>query len=549
MGQTARKKEMYQALYRKWRPQSFSDVVGQQAVTDTLTKQVETGRLAHAYLFSGSRGTGKTTCAKILAKAVNCENPFHGNPCNKCPSCLGITSGEILDVIELDAASNNGVDYVREIRDEAVYSPATVKKRVYIIDEVHMFSTNAFNALLKIMEEPPEHVMFILATTELHKVPATIASRCQKFVFKRIPVDVIAERISFVARSENVEIEQSAARYIAALADGAMRDALSLLDQCISLSDGTVTAETVDNAVGLAGKAQMFELLEAIAQRSLGDALTALDSIYKSGRNITSVLNEMSEILRDVLIIKTAGDKLPRINSRYTDGDLAPIIDKFGNMRLVYSIDTINRAASAIEASANKRIDAEICCVRLCEGDSSENISGVLSRVEKLESAIEGGIITKKTEKTKKSAESPAEERKPQGDDAAPWEEKPAEEKREKPAMRREAQASAPTDAEAVWGKILSSAKGKLSPGVAPLFSSVKASFDGNMLVLSSDNGFVMKMLTQKANLDILREAAKAVSEEIILTAREARHDEKKDTSGLDELLAGIEDKSNVIIK
>ena len=536
---------MYQALYRKWRPQSFSDVVGQSAVTDTLTKQVETGRLAHAYLFSGSRGTGKTTCAKILAKAVNCENPFHGNPCNKCPSCLGITSGEILDVIELDAASNNGVDYVREIREEAVYSPATVKKRVYIIDEVHMFSTNAFNALLKIMEEPPEHVMFILATTELHKVPATIASRCQKFVFKRIPTEVIADRVMFVSRSEGAETTPEAANYIAALSDGAMRDALSLLDQCISLSDGALTAETVDNAVGLAGKTQMFEFLSAVADRNLGDALSALDVIYKSGRNITSVLNEAAEILRDILIIKTAGDKLARVNSRYTDSDLAPITDKFGNMRLVRAIETINRSTSALESSANKRIDAEMCCVRLCEGDSSENIDGVISRIEKLEDAVKNGVV-KREEKPLKAESSPKEQ--PAKEKIVPpWEDAPKKQE-EKPA-KSPARSEAPSDAGSLWGKILSSAKSKLSPGVAPLFTSVRASLDGNMLTLTSDNGFVMKMLTQKANLDILREAAKSVSESIILTAREAGREEKKDTAGLDELLAGIEDKSNVIIK
>ncbi|MBQ5778206.1 MAG: DNA polymerase III subunit gamma/tau, partial [Oscillospiraceae bacterium] len=222
---------MHQALYRKWRPQSFADVVGQSAVTDTLVKQIEMGKTSHAYLFSGSRGTGKTTCAKIFSKAINCENPFHGNPCNECPSCRGISSGEILDIVEIDAASNNGVDYVREMREEAIYTPANVKKRVYIIDEVHMFSTSAFNALLKIMEEPPPHVVFILATTELHKVPATVASRCQRFVFKRISYPAIAERLRFIAKNEGAELSAEAADYIAYLSDGAMRDALSLLDQ------------------------------------------------------------------------------------------------------------------------------------------------------------------------------------------------------------------------------------------------------------------------------------------------------------------------------
>ena len=223
---------MYQALYRKYRPKTFDDVVGQEHITETLKKQVETGRLSHAYLFIGTRGTGKTTCAKILAKAVNCEHPVNGNPCNRCAACRGIDDGSILDVVELDAASNNGVDNVRALRDEAVFSPASVRKRVYIVDEVHMLSNSAFNALLKILEEPPEHLMFILATTELHKVPATILSRCQRHSFKRIPVDTITARLNFVAQQEHLNLQPDAAALLARMADGGMRDALTLLDQC-----------------------------------------------------------------------------------------------------------------------------------------------------------------------------------------------------------------------------------------------------------------------------------------------------------------------------
>ena len=223
---------MYQALYRKWRPRTFDDVVGQAHITDTLKRQVAAGRLSHAYLFTGTRGTGKTTCAKILARAVNCEHPVDGNPCNQCPACLGIENGSILDVLELDAASNNGVDQVRALRDEAVYTPAAVRKRVYIVDEVHMLSTAAFNALLKILEEPPEHLMFILATTELHKVPATIKSRCQQFSFKRILPGDIAQRLAYVAEQEGIDLTPEGAALLARLADGGLRDALSLLDQC-----------------------------------------------------------------------------------------------------------------------------------------------------------------------------------------------------------------------------------------------------------------------------------------------------------------------------
>ena len=246
---------MYQALYRKWRPKTFDEVTGQSHITDTLKTQVASSRLSHAYLFTGTRGTGKTTCAKILARAVNCERPVDGNPCNQCPACRGILDGSILDVLELDAASNNGVDQVRALRDEAAYAPAAVKKRVYIIDEVHMLTPAAFNALLKIMEEPPEHLMFILATTELHKVPATILSRCQRFSFKRILPEDIVNRLEYVASQEGIDLPADGAALLARLADGGMRDALSLLDQC-AVGGGTIDRARVLDTLGLSGQPQ-----------------------------------------------------------------------------------------------------------------------------------------------------------------------------------------------------------------------------------------------------------------------------------------------------
>ena len=241
---------MYQALYRKWRPKAFADVIGQEHITETLRRQVAEGRTSHAYLFTGTRGTGKTTCAKILAKAVNCEAPVDGDPCGKCPSCVGIDSGGFLDVLELDAASNNGVDQVRALRDEAVYSPANVRKRVYIVDEVHMLSTAAFNALLKILEEPPEHLMFILAPTELHKVPATIL--CQRFSFRRIRPEDVARRLRYVAEQEAIDLRSDGAEVLSRLADGALRDGLSLLDQCAA-AGGIIDAAAVLDVLGLAG--------------------------------------------------------------------------------------------------------------------------------------------------------------------------------------------------------------------------------------------------------------------------------------------------------
>lgn len=255
---------MYQALYRKWRPRTFDDVVGQEHITQTLKQQVSGGRLSHAYLFTGTRGTGKTTCAKILSRAVNCQSPVNGNPCNQCPACLGIENGSILDVLELDAASNNGVDQVRALRDEAVYTPAAVKKRVYIVDEVHMLSTPAFNALLKILEEPPAHLMFILATTELHKVPATIKSRCQQFSFKRILPGQIAQRLGYVAQQEGIDLTEEGAALLSRLADGGLRDALSLLDQCAGGGQRVDEQEILDT-LGLAGNLETAKLMGQLA--------------------------------------------------------------------------------------------------------------------------------------------------------------------------------------------------------------------------------------------------------------------------------------------
>ena len=296
---------MYQALYRKWRPRTFDDVVGQSHITETLKRQVAAGRLSHAYLFTGTRGTGKTTCAKILARAVNCEHPTDGNPCNQCASCQGIENGSILDVLELDAASNNGVDQVRALRDEAVYSPAAVRKRVYIVDEVHMLSTAAFNALLKILEEPPAHLMFILATTELHKVPATIKSRCQQFSFQRILPADIARRLSYVAEREGIDLKPEGAALLARLADGGLRDALSLLDQC-AVSGGPVGEQRVLDALGLAGGLETGRLMGRVADHDAAGALEDIARLYGGGKDVSAILGELSSLARDLLIRKTA---------------------------------------------------------------------------------------------------------------------------------------------------------------------------------------------------------------------------------------------------
>ena len=296
----------YQALYRKYRPQTFDDVSGQLAVTQTLKTQLLTGKMSHAYLFTGSRGTGKTSCAKILAKAVNCLNPQDGNPCNCCSACRAIDSGACMDVLEIDAASNNGVDNVRDLRDDAVYTPSQVKMRVYIIDEVHMLSISAFNALLKIIEEPPEHLLFILATTELHKVPATILSRCQRFSFRRISQEDIAARLQYVAYQENIDLDDSAARVLARMADGGMRDGLSLLDQCASATVGELTAERVYQCLGIAGEQKCGELMSYIANHDTKSALELFNRLYADGKDLGALLDELACLTRDLLILKTA---------------------------------------------------------------------------------------------------------------------------------------------------------------------------------------------------------------------------------------------------
>ena len=428
---------MYQALYRKYRPKTFDDVVGQEHITETLKKQVETGRLSHAYLFIGTRGTGKTTCAKILAKAVNCEHPVNGNPCNQCAACRGIDDGSILDVVELDAASNNGVDNVRALRDEAVFSPANVRKRVYIIDEVHMLSTSAFNALLKILEEPPAHLMFILATTELHKVPATILSRCQRHSFKRIPVDTIAARLNYVAQQEHLNLQPDAAALLARMADGGMRDALTLLDQC-SGSD-VITTETVISAMGLAGNLRTAQLLQSIADGDTAKTLEQFRSLWQDGKDPAALLDELSMLQRDLLMQAVAprgGREL--LSGGYDSETLQTLSGAFTPAQLLANLQSIQDALTAMAAQPNPRIAAELCLIRLCRPELCDDVPTLCARVDKLEQAVRSGDIpaTAASAPAKPAAAlrpkprqvqkaQPKPEPKPVFDDVPPWEPPP----------------------------------------------------------------------------------------------------------------------------
>ena len=385
---------VYQALYRKYRPQTFDDVVGQMAVTQTLKTQLTNNQLSHAYLFTGSRGTGKTSCAKILAKAVNCLNPQDGNPCNCCAACKAIDSGSCMDVLEIDAASNNGVDNVRDLRDDAVYSPSQVKMRVYIIDEVHMLSISAFNALLKIIEEPPEHLLFILATTELHKVPATILSRCQRFSFRRISQEDIAARLQFVAYQENIDLEDSAARVLSRMADGGMRDALSLLDQCASATAGELTAQRVYACLGIAGEQKAAQMLSYIVQKNTKEALTLFNRLYAEGKDLSALMDELICLCRDVLILKTAPDAgLTMLSGVAEDREAAAFVKTVSTGELIRYLNLLQQTLASFTRSASRRMDAEICILNMCQGELSLDTKSMNARLTRLEEQLRSGCI------------------------------------------------------------------------------------------------------------------------------------------------------------
>ena len=384
----------YQALYRKYRPQTFDDVVGQNAVTQTLKTQIVSGKLSHAYLFTGCHGTGKTTCAKILAKAVNCLNPENGNPCNRCKACRAIDEGTCMDVLEIDAASNNGVDNVRDLRDDAVYSPSQVKKRVYIVDEVHMLSTSAFNALLKIIEEPPEHLLFILATTELHKVPATILYRCQRFSFRRIGQEDIAAQLQFVAYQENIDLDHSAARVLARLADGAMRDALSLLDQCASAVSGELTAERVYACLGIAGERRCAELLDKIARQDTAGAMQLFNRLYTEGKDLSAMLDELASLVRDVLILKTAPEAgITMLSGVAEDGETRALASRISGGELIRMMELLQKTLNLFTRSASRRTDAELCILEMSQPELSQDLSSMNARLTRVEEQLKTGAF------------------------------------------------------------------------------------------------------------------------------------------------------------
>ena len=379
---------MHLALYRKYRSATFDEVISQEHITTTLKNQIKAGTPAHAYLFTGSRGTGKTTCAKLMAKAVNCLSPVDGNPCGECESCKAIAAG-CPDIIEMDAASNNGVDDVRALRDEVMYAPTACRYKVYIIDEVHMLSSQAFNALLKTIEEPPPHVIFILATTEIHKVPATIASRCQQFRFSRIDVEESTKRLCEIAKKENVNITEDAARLISRLSDGGMRDAVSLLDQCISVS-ADIDEETVRTTAGIAGTEHLFTLAQCIHEQNAPEALKILDELHNQSKDLMLLLDELLSHFRNLCILSATNSDFSLIPAGSgTRNDLARQTKEFTLGEIMRCMDILQDCIARTPKTAKRKTVAEMCLIRLCTPRLDSDTSALSLRLEKLENRLD----------------------------------------------------------------------------------------------------------------------------------------------------------------
>ena len=396
---------MYQALYRKYRPKNFDEVVGQEHITATLKQEIASGRIGHAYLFTGSRGTGKTSCSKIIAKAVNCPNQHDGNPCGVCEICKGIDDGSVLDVTEIDAASNNGVDNIRQLREEANFTPAQVSYRVYIIDETHMLSVGAFNALLKIMEEPPEHVIFILATTEVHKIPATILSRCQRFDFRRISPAVIAARVRWVCEQEGIQIEPEAADLIASLAEGGMRDALSLLDVCRSNARSgeqdssasraeKITLEHVRQSAGLAVSDSLFAVADAVLRRDVPAVLQEIDRMFENSIDFEKMCVQLIAHYRGLMMAKAVKNPQEFVSGLPQDAQrLSAQAAGYPMGQILYSLTVLQDALSRMGRTAQTRVELEMAAIKLCSPELDRSLEAILARLDRLEAQVRSGAV------------------------------------------------------------------------------------------------------------------------------------------------------------
>ena len=487
---------MYTALYRKWRPMTFDDVVSQPHITATLSRQVAEGKTAHAYLFTGSRGTGKTTCARILAKAVNCLHPKDGKPCLECEICREADLGTLSDIIEIDGASNTGVDDIRELRESAFFTPERCRYKVYIIDEVHMISGAAFNALLKIMEEPPEHVKFILATTEVHKVPATVISRCQRFDFRRIREEDIVDRLMYIADREKIDLDRSAAALIARLSDGAMRDALSLLDQCIAFSD-KIDRDAVSNAAGVAGREYLFDILEAAVEGDTPRAMTVTDELYAKSKDMSLLCDELLMQIRNLMLIKTVPGKPELISCLDNEAErLKELCGRLSLGEILSKLEILQSCAEALPRAVSKRTEFEMAIVKLCNppaaGGVASDSSALEKRIAKLEQELEelksGAVIKEKPRRAQTvSAEQP-----------------------KQPAQQRETPSKEPSgglEPFRRWDEVLDRLTSE-NPGCAGALNGSEAYVSGEMMYIVVKNEFFLGLFKKAENAASLKKAA-----------------------------------------
>ncbi|MED9970527.1 MAG: DNA polymerase III subunit gamma/tau [Ruminococcus sp.] len=539
---------MYQVLYRKWRPKTFDDVSGQEHITTTLKNEVQSGRLNHAYLFTGSRGTGKTTCAKILSKAANCLSPVGGNPCGECEICRGIENGSILDIVEMDAASNRKIDDIRDIIDEVQFKPAKSRYRVYIVDEVHMLTTEAFNALLKTLEEPPEHVIFILATTEVHKLPQTILSRCQRFDFHRIPPRDIADRLLYVANMEKAELTDSAAMLIAGVADGALRDALSLLDRCMSVST-QIDDEVVRAAAGLAGREYIYDLAACAINKNTARALEKIDSLYAEAKDMARLCDELIAHFRALLLIKSVRD--PRailvmsddeFEQAQTQSDYLSVAD------IVYYMDVLSRAYTRMGKSAGDRTELEMALVKLSSPELDVTNEAMAARVTALEKAVKRGISVQAAEKPP-LPEKPEDKPQPLQTKAEKAEEPAAEKPEPKPEPAKKEERAEPKPApQAVmqntnvdldeiyrnakpfpgWVEVVENLK-PVSRTIAAAFSGSSAYESGSYLLIDTNNEMAFDLLRKGSQRQQIRQVISEITGKVYRLGPYRRSEKKQE--------------------
>ncbi|NLT08129.1 MAG: DNA polymerase III subunit gamma/tau [Ruminococcus sp.] len=482
---------MYKALYRKWRPMTFDDVISQQQTTDTLKRQIISGKTAHAYLFTGSRGTGKTTCARILAKAVNCRNMKDGNPCLECDICRDADTDALTDIIEIDAASNNGVDDIRDLRDGAVYTPERGKYKIYIIDEVHMLSQSAFNALLKIMEEPPEYVKFILATTEIHKVPATITSRCQRYDFRRIKPEDIAARLQYIASQEDIDLTEDGAALIAKLADGGMRDAVSLLDQCSAVAE-QINAETVSRTAGIAGREYLYKLLGAITGKDTPEALSITGQLYDMSKDLTRLCEELIAQLRNIMLLKASPTNAEQLIVCMPDEmeQLRQLAEGSELETVLWYLSELQECRERMQRAMNKRVEFEMALIKLCGNRSNSpaaiDNSEIYDKIKQLENKINSAPRTAPAPGQAPQQPEVLEAKSPSDDEPRPN----VDIKKLKPEDIKPCER---------WEDVLEEFR-KVNPAVAGSLDGSIAGIAGNVIFITSKNRFFMNLFKVKEN-------------------------------------------------